>query len=506
MYEKEIWNLYKPLRNRFRSLEYADSFEFIWTLWANFAHNRPIPSEIEMRPDFYRKSHLLEKRLASALEWELEFLLIEVIVNGSKVKTSDRSLKKLTEFSRLIKDVRDFSESLGKLYINGGETRIFHELNRIAHRQFIWQHPPDNYALYRYFKIHSDPRLIGHFETKFAAQPFEYYVAGLLATGTYIGACASQMNLQDQIPGLRPEFWRSFIARYSMPIAEMAICLKEGREMNEKFLYSFSVLRAKPIVFYEEKYFCPLATLLFWQITSGVYYQFLDNTDFLNNLGPAFEGYVGFILQKFNNPANITIHPEEKYGSPEKATTDWILEDARSFLFIECKAKRMTYPTKMELEITAKVDKDLSAIADAIFQVYERCLDFQRGEFATIRFDSSKPVYIMILTLENWFLDFNLHFQNLIREKVLSLLSTADMDITFPEKIPYLIESIERFERHGQVLFQMGICDYYASINNNTYPDIVKSYTITNIIEEDFDRDLLQPVSEARKAKAQSFQ
>ena len=99
--------------------------------------------------------------------------------------------------------------------------------------------------------------------------------------------------------------------------------------MNEKFFYGFNHLRLKPIIYYEDVYYCPIMTFLLWQMTEGVYYQFLDNSTFLTNIGSAFESYVGYILGKIDNPNGFKIYPEQTYGRTSEKSSDWLLEDKR---------------------------------------------------------------------------------------------------------------------------------------------------------------------------------
>src|SRR5690606_18834649 len=100
---------------------------------------KPIPAGIEMLPQFNPSGSSHDRKMASIFEWELEFLLTETILNSNTVASNDHSLKKLKHLKPIMKELRAFSNVVDKLVLDGTHEKTFHELNRIAHRQFPWQ-------------------------------------------------------------------------------------------------------------------------------------------------------------------------------------------------------------------------------------------------------------------------------------------------------------------------------------------------------------------------------
>jgi hypothetical protein len=77
------------------------------------------------------------------------------------------------------------------------------------------------------------------------------------------------------------------------------------------------------------------------------------------------------------------------------------LSDATGHLFIESKTKRLTVGAKT-LGDPAALDKDLSVMATAIVQHYRNIRDALDSKTRWV--PDKRPLYPMILTLEDWFM------------------------------------------------------------------------------------------------------
>jgi len=100
MNELRIFELYKPIRNLIRKLSIGDSLQFIWAIWNNIQNNKPIPADIEMRREYYGSTNATERKIWSVAEWELEFLMSEVMLHANTVSTDGHSLKKLQHLAK----------------------------------------------------------------------------------------------------------------------------------------------------------------------------------------------------------------------------------------------------------------------------------------------------------------------------------------------------------------------------------------------------------------------
>ena len=151
---------------------------------------------------------------------------------------------------------------------------------------------------------------------------------------------------------------------------------------------------------------CPLPTLLFWRLTSGLYYEICRESGFSEAFGKSFQEYIGDVIKKSTNNKNISVYPEMEYGpkNNRKASIDWIVDDNEAIIFIECKTKRMTLKSKIELVTTEELDNELSKMADFIIQVYKTINDYINNKYPHYKYQKNKKLYPLIVTLEDWFL------------------------------------------------------------------------------------------------------
>ena len=72
---------------------------------------------------------------------------------------------------------------------------------------------------------------------------------------------------------------------------------------------------------------CPIPTLFFWRVTSGLYYDIVGHKSFNRAFGKSFEDYVGAVLNKVYNQTKFDIIKETKYivSKSTEDTVDWIL-------------------------------------------------------------------------------------------------------------------------------------------------------------------------------------
>ena len=114
--------------------------------------------------------------------------------------------------------------------------------------------------------------------------------------------------------------------------------------------------------------------------------------------------------------------------------------DETADLFVECKTKRIRREAKIRLAST----EVLSAELDALNGRYRHWAS--RG----------KPIYTMIVTLEEWFA-FGDRLTLALDEAVLSKLKQENIDAGIAKKYPYTICAIEDFEIAIQIMSNEGI-------------------------------------------------
>ncbi len=90
----------------------------------------------------------------------------------------------------------------------------------------------------------------------------------------------------------------------------------------------------------------------------------------------------------------ISFLPENHYyvGKDRKDTTDWVVYDNDSALFIECKTKRLKLPAKLELDDNSYVNEELGKMAEFVLQVYKSIEDYKKNSYPSFKFDKERRI------------------------------------------------------------------------------------------------------------------
>lgn len=227
--------------------------------------------------------------------------------------------------------------------------------------------------------------------------------------------------------------------------------------MNENYAYATNPLRIFPLIKTamagRERIIAPLPPFLFRRFTEGIYYEICKEPDFSEAFGQSFQQYVGDVLKRGSPSGRLQIHPERQYmvGKERKDTVDWIVEDSSGLMFVESKTKRLRLEAKTEVRTTEMLEKELAKLADFIVQTYKTIRDYRSNHYPGLPFRSDKPVYPVVLTLEEWY-----SFGNLIQvkldEMVAQRLTVEGLDKGWSEEMPWAVCSIEDFEKLIQVV------------------------------------------------------
>lgn len=168
--------------------------------------------------------------------------------------------------------------------------------------------------------------------------------------------------------------------------------------------YRESPLRRHPIVRFGESssgsaYSAPIRNLLWWRVTSGLYYDLLDVPDFQNLIGAQFEKYVAGLLR---GTTGWVVRPKEMYrpsGFGDTETPDCVAQndDGEVCAVFECKAIKSTLAAQIKLVSQAGIDRAISDIAKGLVQVAKyRAFLLQTERVAP------DCVYAVV-TLDDWF-------------------------------------------------------------------------------------------------------
>jgi len=452
---QHIFQAYKPLKNHLKKLCVDDSFFVIWNYAQYLQFNKKIPKIIEVNPTFYLDNSInwIVK------EWELELLTREIIINSKNSSSCSISLKKWSYFSSTVNRLRNLRDEIAKEYST--KENVTTELYRIAHRQFPWQSRPNIEFLFRYYKIYSNPGINDIVKKVIGLNVRDLYIIGLAFFGTYSEKPEISLPLPPKLDlekvGIDLDKVNRFLYFFSEKLSTLKEKMIEEHDINDKFEYSYNPLRAYPIIRMpykkEDSLVCPILTLLFWRITSGLYYEICKEGDFGVNFGNSFQNYVGEVIEKANSNKKIKSIKEEEYyvGRNRKDTVDWIVYDRDSALFIECKARRMILPVKIELKDSPLIEEELDKMVKFILQIYKTIDDYRNNKYHSFEYNEKRQIYPLILTMDNWFL-FGYKRLDILNKMIIKGFNNMNLPVDYLIKMPYSICSVEEFEDIMQLI------------------------------------------------------
>ncbi len=487
----QIYEMYKPLRNRMRELNIIESLYVIWAYCNHMQFtNSKIPSDIQVDNSFLNPTHWAKRNI---YEWELEVLTREVILHGEDAG-SRKTLKRWDTLVNAVNTLKSIENNIGGIFVN--KNNILSELFRITHRQFPWQQlRPTHEHIIRYYKIFNFPPVSTIVEQTTGLTTRQIYFLHMALLGAFTKSAKLNLPLEISLHGFTKEQANSFAKSFAKPIDDIREMVKNSQQYNDKFAYNNQSIHEYPLITFQENgreiAMCPMPTLLFWRASSGLYYKLINQPGFDKAFGESFEKYTGEVLQKAVQSKNISVIPSVKYNTGkgrDEETTDWILKDTNGLLFIECKTKRVPYTAKFELDATL-VATEFEKMAKIIVQTYKSIKDYQDGHYPNLPFEKGKSVYPLVVTLEEWYV-FQGDFIKPIKEAVLRLFNKESLPESWLEEMPYQICSIQEFEVAIQTINHTGIKEFMEkkvmdkekktwSINtfaSSEFPEISKNY------------------------------
>lgn len=452
------YDLYKPLRNHLKQLPLLDSLGVVRAYVQNLQFNQPLPLDVNTAPYFLQAKSRLEKHV---YEWELDIIAKEIIINTETDASSTNTLKEWNYFSSTINKLKDLENNIALRYNDLFKNNILIELYRLAHRQFPWQSPPNLIWITRYYKIFGALGVDAIIQRKIGLTTKELYKIGLGFIGLYLDMFALYYPPKIDIAEIDIVKLDKFLKHFSIDMLSLKELIIKGQSYDQDYAYTFSPLRIFPIIKTifnsKEALICPIPTFLFRRFTEGVYYEICRESDFDDPFGNSFEKYIGEVLKEANKKSSFDIFPEEEFydGKNRKDSVDWIISDIGANLFIECKTKKLRIEAKISLVSQTILDEELDKMSDFIIQTYKTIADYKTNKYPSFK-NNQKPIYPLIVTLEDWFA-FGDKLVPALDSKVSEKLDLVGIDRKVLEECPYSICSTHEFETAVQVMNSVGI-------------------------------------------------
>jgi hypothetical protein len=238
---------------------------------------------------------------------------------------------------------------------------------------------------------------------------------------------------------------------------------------------------------------------LYWRFTGRLYYQLIRVPEFANEFGDGFQNYVGEVLERAcSDPIQRFSAREYAVGKAKKRSVDWIIADENAAVFLECKAKRLSWGAKVSLTDLGPLEADINSMADAVVQVYKTLADHLNNAYPHFPVSDNRKIFPAVVTLENWRL-FGPVMINKLAKAVATKLNDVGLRADFVERMPYSIWAIEELEVGLQIMHANGIADFmegkltseemlqwdWQAYMTNRYP---KSFPAKKLFEKDFDK------------------
>jgi hypothetical protein len=485
---------YKLFIKKVTLLNIPDSMYVIWNLVNNIQFNKPIPGSIRMRQEFDPNADSMSRRLMSVFEWELEFLCKEIIVYGLIGNRTQYNLSDIRCTGELANDMRRLEDSIyNESKSNSGDNRILKHTFRMYHRQFTWQHPMHISHIYRYYKIFSTPELSGLLKKQTGLTTFEIIQVGFTLASIFMKKYKHPLPIKSNIAAVPDEKIEMFVRAFATYLYDLQNQIAATNAYDENLFYKYNPMRESPLIIIENELYCPFVPMFLWQFTNGLYYRLYKDPIFSKPFGSAFQDYVGFIIRKVISPEKFRLIPETKYkvGKDVKDSIDWILEDSSSYLFIECKTKRLILSAQVQLLDDLDLNLELDKMASFIFQGYKTISDFRQGHYTHMGIEVNKSIFLMVMTLEDWYLSFRPSYFLSLRPLVEGKLNAEGIDVKIIDQVPYFIESIKGFERNIQLINHLGLNVYFTKLMANTIISDSEKFMFKELLIEEFNTEIV---------------
>lgn len=435
-----MYDLYKPLRNRLRSLSLLPSLLGVYRLAQFTQFSAPLPQELR-----YPGFGLTTPLRIGLHEWTLELLAREIILNAPDA--GPRAMTTWNEYAVLANLVRDIENEIWGRALDG-PALIEYEMVRIAHRQFPWQLRPNTRLIASYFKLYSNPRLAELMMAAFGMTAREYFQIAMSLSGHFLEQPLMRTPVRNNVNAVPQATVDQLVGRISLSLGELRDRIRQAQTYNINWAYLFDPLRTWPMIdLGGGRLFCPMPTLLLWRMTEGVYFDLVPHRQlFDRNFGLAFQDLIGEVITAADQDGRLQLFPEARYGTRKRPrdSADWIIQDVTASIFLECKASRLKAQAKVDINDTATIDGEVDRLAGFVVQLYDTMSDALSGAYAHWRPDG-RPVYPLVVTLDEW-LPSGRSLIHRLEDKVREGLQQRDIPLKLLEEHPFTLCSLYEFE------------------------------------------------------------
>ncbi len=413
------------------------------------------------------------------------FQRILLMYAGENSTSTRRSLKERDTMIRFIELGIQFwylAENPEKF--EPGATKRRHKIwNYLQIQQFDAQDRRYYDHLYRYYRIYTD-NIFAPYYSKEGFDVNEYFQNVIPICLHFSQNLSLACELESNIPNVDKKTIKNTL-KDTKTNNELSRILREENRTNphEQFFLKTDKSLGNPIFKLsssdKDLWICPISHQAFRFFIQGLYYRFIECSD---ERGKALENYlVHLVEEKLTFLASSRVFETEKpYIYQTKfETPDLVIINDQDAYFFECKNLKQRLKSAYDIDIYAK---DISKMANAIIQIYERINDYLLGKFPK-DFGAYKKqnIYPIITTLEPWTIskeEFNEHLEKKIEDKKIKELM---------KKYPYILCSIENIE---QLSILTDSEEKLNAILQKKISNDYSNYSMTGFLQENYKEEM----------------
>jgi hypothetical protein len=447
------YHLYKPLRNRLRRYALRPCLHQLWFIFQHIRNGKDCP-------------YPMRSLRGRVQPWEISLLVRELVLNAGD---HGRTFRRYDDFADAINGVKALGEKIHKQVIT--PQTVMDEASAIAHQQAPWFEHSAHVGLLRYWRLLRTPDVARIVERMLGVDVRKVFQIGMVGGGELMGLpyVDTRRNFADI--RIAPEEVARFYAPITTTVDGLRERLQSAQRYDRNWAYTWNALEATPLIqldsAFPHRFTAPVPELQLRAFAQGVYYALVNDAEFGNAFGKAFETYVGDALHEIFPGPMYRVQAETPYqvGRNQKHGADWIVSDRTGHLFFECKTKRVRLEAKMAGDVAA-VEGQLDAMAKFVVQLYKNIRDAERG--LTAWRPDRLPIYPVVLTLEDWHL-----FAPWMVAKLNALIVAALQKAAIPEAVlqemPYTITSVDDFFGGALVASATGIESFFRPKTQPAY-------------------------------------
>lgn len=418
-----------PVRRIASTFGLRESLTHIWFYGVHIGYRFGLPFEYAHSRDGH--SQQIDKYLQ---EFHLDLHAREIILYGVKNSRATRNLRNWDDLAAFHNAINDFSNKM-----SGAKDDIWLTLHRIGHQQVPYFERANSDYIGRHWLLFRQASMAGLLESAFGLTAFEYM---LLVAGVYtVYLQRPEANLEADLGslGLPPAALKARIASLASTAQALRDRLTASHRLDTSWAYTFNPLVETPLLCLRanspDTLFCPRPTLVVRRLLAGAYFDLVKTAGFPKAFGDAVEAVVGELLQRAGPTLKVEKPTPYTTGGGVRHGSDWRVSDATGQAFVECKSARI--PLQAQVALAANdVVAGMGRLAAAIAQNYSNIADALAGKTEWV--DDGRPVFSLVVTLEDWIL-FSPLSSDALDKQVREGVAGKGLPTALVDQVPYIV-------------------------------------------------------------------